>query len=263
MYCESSALTNVGMKRTSNEDNFFVINNNGNIAFFAVADGMGGHNAGEVASEIAVNTMKELFIKFSEMSLIPENDDIIFDWLTETIETANRNIYEKALSDVECTKMGTTLTSVLFCNNKLYIGHVGDSRLYKLNKEKIEQITNDHSFVGEQVRLGILTEEEAENHPNKNIITRALGIAETVKIDIMLHEPEIEDIFLICSDGLSGPVRNPQIYDIKEDNLKKYAEKLIEAANKNGGPDNITVVLFKTMKENPNLINKLVGFFKK
>lgn len=240
--------TDIGQKRSQNQDNFLSIPEQG---LFAVADGMGGHKGGEIASLMAVETIYES-IKNIQSSLwkpIPAIIDAICD--------ANEAIFERSLREVTLRGMGTTVTALLFKDDQLTIGHVGDSRCYYFdlgNHDQspcIWQLTRDHSLVQEKLRAGILTRAEAENHQMKNVITRSVGFEENLNVEIYEKKIFPGDTFLICSDGLSGLVNDltllerVQKYLIDEKNIEKATEKLIEEANMNGGDDNITAVLIQ------------------
>jgi protein phosphatase len=229
---EKASLTDVGRQRQSNEDSFLE-----RPPVFAVADGMGGARAGEVASRMAV----EAFEEHDGSGEGPE------DMLRGVAREANRRIYEAAQGDSEHAGMGTTLTAAMVSGREVAVGHVGDSRLYRLRDGALEQLTDDHSLVEELVRQGRLTPEEAEHHPQRSIITRALGPEPDVDVETFTHTGRDGDVYLICSDGLSGMVPEDQMAQIVRDagSLEDAARELIEAANRNGGRDNITVVLFR------------------
>ena len=245
---EVAGETNVGMKRTHNEDNFSIIEESG---LYIVADGMGGHASGEVASKMAVDAMREFFAatandpertwpyKMDRSKGYEENR------LITGIKLANLRIYESAQRDPRQRGMGTTIVTLFAVEDGVYIAHVGDSRGYRIREWKIEQLTEDHSLLNDYIKMKRLTPEEIANFPHKNVIVRALGMKETVKVDTRLDPPQSGDIYLICSDGLCGPVKDEQIGTIVGQyaaDLKTCASKLIEAANENGGPDNVTAV---------------------
>src|SRR3954452_9943100 len=197
---------------------------------------MGGARAGEVASAIAVDTAKE-----ADVGASPESD------LAEVAKEANREIYRKAQADAEHAGMGTTFTGALVTGREVAIGHVGDSRMYRYRDGELERLTQDHSLVEEFVRQGKLTPEEAEVHPQRSIITRALGPEPDVEVETYTHAGRAGDVYLICSDGLTGMVPEPRIAEIiaESASLDEAARRLIEEANANGGKDNITAVLFR------------------
>ena len=235
---KSYSLTDTGRVRSMNEDYVFVserpIGRLSNL--FVVADGMGGHNAGERASSYAVEVLLQSIRKNKEKNPVKV--------MRRAIESANDMVYQESISSDRSRGMGTTMVAAVNCKDRLYVANVGDSRLYIINSQ-IRQITKDHSLVEEMVRLGKLTKEEGRNHPDKNIITRAVGAEETVQIDCFEERIGIRDVVLLCSDGLTNMVSDEQIQQIinTEKNLQKAAELLVETANRNGGRDNITVLL--------------------
>jgi len=235
LIAEHASLTDVGRQRQSNEDSYL-----DREPVFAVADGMGGARAGEVASRMAVEAFDDQGDGGS-----PE------DRLRHVATEANRRIYEMAQSDTEHAGMGTTLTAAMVTGREVAVGHVGDSRLYRLRGGKLERLTEDHSLVEELVRQGRLSPEEAENHPQRSIITRALGPEPDVDVETFTHTARDGDVYLICSDGLSGMVSEDDITAILEraDSLDAAARELVEAANRAGGKDNITVVLFRVASD--------------
>jgi serine/threonine protein phosphatase PrpC len=228
---EVAALTDVGRARQSNEDSYLE-----RSPLFVVADGMGGARAGEVASAIAVETAKD-----SEVGASPEQD------LAGVVKAANAEIYRKAQEDSEHAGMGTTFTGALVTGDEVAIGHVGDSRMYRYRDGELERLTQDHSLVEEFVRQGKLTPEEAEVHPQRSIITRALGPEPDVQVDTFTYPGRDGDTYLICSDGLTGMISEDAIAEIlsSSGSLEEAAKQLIDGANENGGRDNITVILFR------------------
>ena len=233
---EEASLTDVGRQRHGNEDNFLHA-----PPFFAVADGMGGAQAGEVASQMAVDTFSEQ----RDESASPEEQ------LTAIAKAANRKIYEMAQQDSTRAGMGTTLIAVKVGNGEVHVGHVGDSRLYRFRDDALERLTNDHSLVEELVRQGKLTPQEAETHPQRSVITRALGPEPDVEVETMTFTGKDGDVYLLCSDGLSGMVPDDLLEQIlrRRSSLESAAQQLIDAANENGGRDNITAVMFRLGEE--------------
>jgi PPM family protein phosphatase len=229
---DRASLTDVGRQRQSNEDSYLE-----REPLFAVADGMGGARAGEVASRMAVETFDDPATGAGK----PE------EMLRDVAREANRRIYEMAQGDSEHAGMGTTLTAALVAGREVAVGHVGDSRLYRLRGGTLERLTEDHSLVEELVRQGRLTPEEAETHPQRSIITRALGPEPDVEVETFTDVGRDGDVYLICSDGLSGMVAEDDMAAIlgESGSLAEAAKRLVDAANRNGGKDNITVILFR------------------
>ena len=231
----STGLSHPGRKRRRNEDAWVC-----HPPLFAVADGMGGARGGEIASRVAATALGESVDGSGESRVVA------------LIQEANRQVYERAREDSDASGMGTTITVALFENGIVSIGHVGDSRAYLIRDRKVDQLTEDHSLVAELVRSGRLSPEEAETHPQRSVITRALGTDPDVDVDVFSVEAKPGDLFLICSDGLTAMVDDATILDVVErqrDDLDAAAKELIAAANRNGGEDNITVVFFEIVEE--------------
>ena len=229
---EQAGLTDVGRQREANEDNLVLAS-----PVFAVADGMGGARAGEVASRIAAETFSDP----RDPSRTPEQQ------LEHVAQEANRRIYELALRDQSRRGMGTTLTATLVDGDAVSVGHVGDSRAYRLRAGELKQLTQDHSLVAELERSGQLTPEAAEHHPQRSIITRALGPEPEVEVDTHTHPARAGDVYVLCSDGLTGMISDSELATLLRaaPSLESGAEALVRAANQSGGRDNITVVLFR------------------
>lgn len=244
-------MTDVGLQRDHNEDSYAVLSEYG---LYIVADGMGGHRAGDVASQIATDSISEFFRSTA-------NDDatwpIAFDAnLTEDenrllsgILIANRRIFERSIRSRECAGMGTTVVGAVFSRrrNRFYVGHVGDSRAYRIRGGAIQQLTRDHSLINDYLMaMPEMTEEQRAELP-KNVITRALGMHDNVNVDLMSDEPRIGDVYLLCSDGLSGMISDEQIRDVvvSSRDTMEMCRRLIARANENGGDDNITVLVVK------------------
>jgi PPM family protein phosphatase len=230
---DTAGFTDPGRKRRRNEDSFVI-----DPPLFAVADGMGGAQAGEVASRLAAAAFREFH----------DADDLDpRARLAAIIQEANRRIYERASGDAQVSGMGTTITAALVAADELVIGHVGDSRAYRLRARKFEQLTDDHSLVADLVRSGRITPEEADAHPQRSVITRALGTDREVDVDTFTVAVETDDLFLLCSDGLTTMIDDEEIRDLvtRADDLEQAGKGLVKAANKAGGEDNITVVLFR------------------
>ena len=238
------SITDVGQLRDMNQDYCYTSENPvGNLPnLFIVADGMGGHNAGDYASKYTV----EQIVDGVSKSQNTDPKEII----KESIERANEMLLERANEDVARKGMGTTVVVLTVTGNKLVIANVGDSRLYIVN-DTIRQITKDHSYVQEMVRLGEMDEETAKDHPDKNIITRAIGVGKEVAVDFFDEEINIGDVILMCSDGLTNMVEDDAIRNIinGQRDIAEKAEKLVETANRNGGKDNITVVVIEPFSD--------------
>ncbi len=245
MRITSCGITDVGLKRGHNEDNFLI---NEELNLFVVADGMGGHAGGEYASAICVNTVEEIVTSLELHEDGPAEDEdpveIAREKLRYAIRLAGRRIYEKAAEEPEYHGMGTTAVVLLIDGSNAYIAHVGDSRLYQLREGLCEQATEDHSLVNEKLKAGLITEEEAKNHKMRNVITRSLGYQEDVEIDVQVRAIRKDDAFLLCSDGLSGLVEQDEIADhMGRFGPQESARRLVELACERGGDDNITVVI--------------------
>ena len=233
--------TDVGQKRKMNQDYVFASSDPiGNLPnLFVVADGMGGHNAGDYASSHAVSVVVE--------EIRQDRDFNPVKVIRHAIESANREIIEQAQKDEKLKGMGTTMVVSTIVGQYAYVANVGDSRLYVANRE-LQQITRDHSLVQEMVRMGEISVEEARNHPDKNIITRALGAERTVDVDFFDLKLEPESVILMCSDGLSNMVEDSRIKEIlsrRDEALDERGRTLIGEANRNGGKDNIAIVLIE------------------
>ena len=238
----SYAITDIGRKRQLNQDFIYLsetpIGNLPNV--FIVADGMGGHNAGDYASRYAVETVVD------EIGASFERNPVRI--LGEAIEKANTLIRQRAREDEAYSGMGTTMVAATCIGKYLEVANVGDSRLYVI-RDKMEQITQDHSLVEEMVRMGGIDKETARNHPDKNIITRAIGARDFIETDFFNLELQTGDMVLLCSDGLTNMMDDEAIYRILTENgsLKDRVEKLVETANRNGGKDNISVIVIEPL----------------
>jgi serine/threonine protein phosphatase PrpC len=244
--------TNVGMKRKHNEDTYAVLDD---VHLYVVADGMGGHASGEVAAHMAVETLKEFFevtnadpeatwpYKMDKTRGYEENR------LITGIKLANLRIHEAAQRDDRLRGMGTTVVAILAVDDGVLVAHVGDSRVYRFRDNELELLTEDHSLLNDYIKMKKLTAEEIAAFPHKNVIVRALGMKDNVKVDVLLDRPKPGDIYLLCSDGLAGPITDDEIHEVLShgQDLKATCTALIARANDKGGPDNITVVLAKVM----------------
>lgn len=247
-----AGMTDVGNARDHNEDDFYL--SEGKEALCVVADGMGGHRSGEVASAMAIKAIVEYYREtmaeedYSADEIDGEDSvDLIQHRLRQAVQNANRAVFTAA-SDSELYRgMGTTIVSGYFTNEGVYFAHIGDSRAYRLRDGKLQQRTEDHSLANEYVRMGILAAEDIEYFPYKNVITRACGLTDDVEVDVHFEEMRAGDVFLFCSDGLTDMVNDAQLQELltAEDDLEKLCKQLVDVANENGGDDNITVILAK------------------
>ena len=252
---DAASLSHPGMVRSHNEDSVFV---DGEAGIAILADGMGGYNAGEVASGIAVNVVSNGMMpelkSGRELSKIDIGSGLTHGalLLQQQIAAANKGIYEAAQARPECAGMGTTIVAAVFCGNRVSIGHIGDSRCYRLRGEKFEQLTRDHSLINEYLQaMPELLSEQRENLL-KNVITRALGMHDTVQVDTKVDVPHAGDIYLLCSYGLSGMISDQEIAEIvtmHANDLQLAAKQLVDRANEHGGEDNVTAVLVKIADE--------------
>jgi serine/threonine protein phosphatase PrpC len=239
--------SNVGMKRAHNEDSFYLPESE---RLAIVADGMGGHASGEVASRMAVDTIAGFFKATQEEQQLTwpfkmdKGHRYDVNRMVTAIKLANLKIHEQAQKDPRCHGMGTTVVSALFLDDALVVGHVGDSRLYRKRDNMFEQITEDHSLLNDYIKMKHLSADEIAAFPHKNVIVRALGMKDTVQVDVHVDAPRMGDVYLICSDGLSGMIKDEDMAEIamSDRDLDVVCERLITTANKNGGLDNITVV---------------------
>ncbi len=240
--------TDIGITRDHNEDAFSLPEE---LRLAIVADGMGGHASGEVASGIAVETVVDYFKKTANAQTltwpykVDRDNQADVMRMTTSIMLANLEIYEKAQRDSGCKGMGTTAVTIYFLDDTAIIGHVGDSRVYRWREGKLTQLTEDHSLINDYIKMKRVTPEEAEKWPHKNVIVRALGMKESVQVDIVSEAPAVGDCYLLCTDGLCGMLTDEQMNHIvtTEKDLDTAVELLIQGANDEGGNDNITVVL--------------------
>jgi protein phosphatase len=252
MRLDVAGMTHVGMKRNHNEDNYLLLTEEN---LFCVADGMGGHSSGEIASKIAVSEVSEFFRMTArdEDATWPFKMDKALTYdenrLTTGIKLANSRIFEASQADAKFRGMGTTIVTTFFRNTHTLVAHVGDSRVYRFiaAEQSLVQVTEDHSLLNDYIKAKKLTAEEIENFPHKNVIVRALGMKDTVQVDVSRIEPADGDVFMLCSDGLSGMVPDPRMAEIlaAEPDLDKAAQQLVDAANAAGGSDNVTCVLVR------------------
>jgi PPM family protein phosphatase len=265
----SVGLSDVGRVREHNEDTIGV---DGDIGLMVLADGMGGYNAGEVASGIAVKTIMSL-VKES----VAQGDTNTTDAetglsrpsiiLRDAIVRANKIIFQTAKTQPQCEGMGTTIVACLFADNKVSVAHVGDSRVYRLRANHFEQLTLDHSLLQELVDRGFYSQAEAARATNKNYVTRALGVEPTVDVEIHEHVAQKGDVYVLCSDGLSDMVEDDDIHltiSTFSANLETVAKQLIQLSNDNGGRDNVSLILAQVIESyaaKKGVVNKILGWF--
>jgi PPM family protein phosphatase len=243
-------LTDIGLQRDHNED---AIASDDLMGFVVLADGMGGYKAGEVASEMAVlSVTAELMESLAKKS--PSKPDVVLSNQVEAqlilnaVSSANDVIYSVSNSHPQCQGMGTTIVVGVFANNKLLVGHVGDSRMYRLRNQTLSQLTDDHSFLQEQIKAGLISPEQAKYSAHKNLVTRALGVDPEVELELNEYDVEVGDIYLVCSDGLTDLVDDDAIQFTLNNlipDMNSAARMLVNIANENGGKDNISVILVK------------------
>ena len=247
-----AAKTDVGMKRAHNEDYFSLIEDE---KVFIVADGMGGHACGEVASKLSGDVISEFYQHSKDMDATwpyrydpglsyPENR------MVAAVRLANARIFDAAQKNPNLRGMGTTIVGCMFVGDYVYVSHVGDSRCYRVSQDGIKQLTRDHSLLEDyKDARPDMSEEEARNFPHKNVITRALGMRETVQVDIKAHQIKSGDVYLLCSDGLSGMCQDEQILQVTvgAKSLERAVAELVDAANRNGGTDNVTTLMLQCL----------------
>ena len=267
---EVASHTDPGMVREHNEDSIASIAEKGLVV---LADGMGGYNAGEVASGMATTVitteLRQLLDNKAPHEVDPQSGQkAALKMLQEQVTKANTSIYQASQSQPQYAGMGTTLVIALFYDNKMMVAHIGDSRLYRLRGDEFSQVTKDHSLLQEQVDAGMLTKEQAKHSANKNLVTRALGIDPAVEAEIHEYDAQPGDIYLLCSDGLSDMVVDDDIgmaLQALGANLNLAAQQLVQMANDNGGRDNVSVILIKILREYParqGLASKIFGWFR-
>ena len=234
------AKTDVGKAREMNQDYYSIPSSENDLQLYILADGMGGYNGGEIASRLAAETTKN-YIQ-NNFNKIEHNKETILKLVKDAMEYANMVVYEESKKDGNLQGMGTTLDVCFIYNSKIYIGHVGDSRIYLIKKDIARKITKDHSYVQQLVEDKKITREEAEHHPKKNMLLKALGCTSYVEPDIRARNLEKDDMLLMCSDGLTNMVEENKIYEVVRENKEKAPEILVNLANNAGGYDNITVI---------------------
>jgi len=266
----SVGLSDVGRVREHNEDTIGV---DTDIGLMVLADGMGGYNAGEVASGIAVKTImslvKEAVAQQADMTTTDPNTGLSRPSivLRDAIIRANKIIFQTAKTQPQCEGMGTTVVACLFADNKVSVAHVGDSRVYRLRGNHFEQLTLDHSLLQELVDRGFYSQAEAARATNKNYVTRALGVEPTVDVEIHEHACQKSDVYVLCSDGLSDMVEDDDIHltiSTFSANLETVAKQLIQLSNDNGGRDNVSLILAQVIESfaaRRGMVNKILGWF--
>lgn len=235
------AKSDIGKARDMNQDCYYVSDLNDDIKLFILADGMGGYKGGEIASSLAIESTKKYML--NNFKNTPKDKESISKLIENAIEYANMIVYEKSKQDPELNDMGTTLDVCLIYNNKVFIGHIGDSRVYRIRKNIIRKITTDHSYVEKLVKEGTITKEEAYNHPKKNMLMKAIGCSMLAGPDVMYKGFLKDDILLMCSDGLTNMLKDYEIYKILLENPENPVDALIDKANELGGLDNITAII--------------------
>lgn len=236
------AKTDIGKAREINQD-YYYIPTTDKLDLYILADGMGGYNGGEVASKLAIDSVKKYIENNFEKE--KETKESILNLIKSAIEYANMIVYKKSKEVKELEGMGTTLDVCLIYNNKIFIGHVGDSRIYRIRQNVMRKLTKDHSYVQKLIEDGTITREEAMHHPKKNMLTKALGCTAFVDPDVTVKGFLKDDIILMCSDGLTNMIEEEEIYKIIRQDYRLAANNLINKANENGGYDNVTAILIK------------------
>lgn len=235
------AKSDIGKAREMNQDAYYASQPSDTVGLYIVADGMGGYNGGEIASTIAVTATKNYIeTNFAETEHTKEK---LQELVKNAIEYANMLVYEKSKEVHELEGMGTTIEVALVHNNRVYIGHIGDSRIYRIRKNFIRKLTTDHSYVEKLVKDGTITRDEAVHHPKKNMLTKALGCTSFVEPDVTVKGFLKDDILVLTSDGLTNMVSDEELYKTITDNIEVATDKLVDKANEAGGLDNITLII--------------------
>jgi len=260
-------LTDRGQLRSRNED---AIASDASIGFALLADGMGGYNAGDVASQMAaLSITAECTTQFNQARQAnqPVTTHMASRWMADAVAAANSAILEVSNTQAQCAGMGTTLVVTMFVDNQVVIGHIGDSRAYVLRNAQLSQLTNDHSLLQEQIDAGLLTTEQAKYATYKNFVTKALGVDPVADLEINTHTVQVGDLYLLCSDGLTDMVEDHEIESIlieHNDDLEAIVHLLIRKANQRGGKDNISVILISVIDDySLNKANWLQSLYKK
>lgn len=240
------AKTDIGKARDINEDSYYITEDAlSNMQLFILADGMGGCNGGDVASKLAISSAKSYIEhNFNEVS---KDKESLIQLIGSSVEYANMVVYEKSKENKQYEGMGTTIEICLIYNNRVFISHIGDSRVYRIRNGLIRQLTQDHSYVQTLVKQGTITKAEAETHPKKNVLMKALGCNAFVEPDMMIRGFKKGDTLLICSDGLTNMVKQDEIFNMVTNNFETAPKELVDLANQNGGIDNVTVITIKSL----------------
>ena len=239
------AKSDIGRVREINQDYYYISDSIDELQLYILADGMGGYNGGEIASKLAIQTAKS-YIE-DNFKQIDKDKESIIQLVASSMEYANMIVFEKSKENKELEGMGTTLEICLIYNNRAYIGHIGDSRIYRIRKNLIRKLTQDHSYVQKLVKDGKITQEEATHHPQKNMLMKALGCNAFVEPDIMVKGFLKDDIIVMSSDGLTNMVKQEEIYETAKRDIQKAPVELVNLANDRGGYDNVTVVVIKNI----------------
>ena len=238
---EAFANSDIGKVRDMNQDSYYISDKDDKIKLYIVADGMGGYKGGEIASKLAIESSKNYII--NNFDQIKKERDQIIELIKNAIEYANMIVYEKSKEVPELAGMGTTIDVCLIYLNRIYIGHIGDSRVYRLRKDFFRKLTVDDSYVEQLVKEGNITKEEAYNHPKKNMLTKALGCTAFVEPTVLVKGFMKGDILLMCTDGLTNMLKEDKICEIIKQNSEQASKELVKKANEQGGYDNITAVI--------------------
>lgn len=239
------AKSDIGKHRDINQDAYYISEPLDTIQLFILADGMGGYNGGEIASTLAIQSAKS-YIE-NNFKDISKDKESILRLLGNSIEYANMVVYEKSREKPELSGMGTTFEICIIYNNRAFIGHIGDSRMYRIRKDFMRKLTQDHSYVQKLVKEGTITNEQAVHHPQKNMLMKALGCSAYVEPDLMIRNFIKEDILIMATDGLTNLVDKEEIFQEARKNIDIATRELVSKANDNGGTDNITIVIIKNI----------------
>ena len=239
------AKSDIGKVREINEDSFYISDSLDEVQLYILADGMGGYKGGEIASKLAIQSAKN-YIE-NNFKQIEKDKDSIIQLVGSSVEYANMIVYEKSKENKELEGMGTTLDVCLIYNNRVFIGHVGDSRVYRIRKEFMRKLTQDHSYVQKLVKDGTITKEEAVHHPQKNMLMKALGCNAFVEPDVMVKGFLKDDILIMNSDGLTNLVSQDDMFKEAKKDIEQAPKELVKLANEKGGYDNITVIVIKNI----------------